>query len=55
MRITITLADADGGTDLTALHEGLPGGVSEADNELGWREALENLARLVEGDPSTSR
>ena len=50
MTITITLAGADGGTDLVALHEGLPSGVSAADNETGWREALARLAALVEGE-----
>jgi uncharacterized protein YndB with AHSA1/START domain len=49
MMITITLSDADGGTDLVGLHEGLPPGVSTADNEAGWRSALERLAALVEG------
>jgi len=48
MTITITLADADGGTDLFAVHEGLPRGVSPADNETGWRMALAKLAALVE-------
>jgi pantothenate kinase/uncharacterized protein YndB with AHSA1/START domain len=48
MRSTITLADADGGTRLTAVHEGLPPGVPPADNETGWNEALDRLARLVE-------
>ena len=48
MRITITLADADGGTDLLAVHDGLPPGVSPADNETGWRMALAKLAALVE-------
>jgi uncharacterized protein YndB with AHSA1/START domain len=48
MTITITLADADGGTDLHAVHAGLPSGLSTADNELGWRLALANLAALVE-------
>jgi hypothetical protein len=42
------LADADGGTDLLALHDGLPPGVSPADNETGWRMALTKLAALVE-------
>jgi uncharacterized protein YndB with AHSA1/START domain len=46
--ITITLADADGGTDLFAVHDGLPSGVSIADNETGWRMALAKLAALVE-------
>jgi uncharacterized protein YndB with AHSA1/START domain len=49
MTITIALADADGGTDLVARHEGLPRGVSTADNEIGWTEALARLAALVEG------
>jgi len=48
MTITVTLADADGGTDLSAVHEGLPPGVRPEDNEAGWREALDRLAELVE-------
>jgi uncharacterized protein YndB with AHSA1/START domain len=48
MTITITLADADGGTDVLAVHDGLPRGVPTADNEVGWREALAKLAALVE-------
>jgi len=48
MTITTTLADADGGTVVTAVHEGLPSGVSTADNELGWRLSLAQLAALVE-------
>jgi uncharacterized protein YndB with AHSA1/START domain len=48
MRITITLADHDGDTELRAVHEGLPPGVSIADNETGWRMALAKLAALVE-------
>jgi uncharacterized protein YndB with AHSA1/START domain len=52
MRITITLADADGGTEVVGLHEGLPPGVSIADNELGWQSSLARLAALVEGAAS---
>jgi uncharacterized protein YndB with AHSA1/START domain len=49
MTITVTLTDAaDGGTDLTAVHEGLPSSVRPEDNELGWRESLGRLADLVE-------
>jgi uncharacterized protein YndB with AHSA1/START domain len=48
MTTTITLNDADGGTDLVATHEGLPPGISAAANELGWRMALAKLAKLVE-------
>ena len=49
MTITITLADAAGGTDMLAVHEGLPPGVPPADNEAGWRSSLAKLAALVEG------
>ncbi len=50
MTITITLADADGGTDVHAVHEEIPAGVSLADNEAGWSSALARLAALVEAD-----
>jgi hypothetical protein len=49
MTITITLVDADGGTDVLAAHDGLPCGLSAADHELGWRSSLAKLAALVEG------
>ncbi len=48
MTMTIMLADADGGTDLLAVHDGLPPGLSLADNETGWRMALAKLAAFVE-------
>jgi len=48
MTIAITLADADGGTEVVAVHDGLPSGVPPADNELGWQQSLERLAALVE-------
>jgi uncharacterized protein YndB with AHSA1/START domain len=51
MTIAITLRDAnDGGTDLIAVHDGVPPGVSVADNEAGWQSALARLAALVEPD-----
>ena len=51
MTSTITLTDAaDGGTDLVAVHDGLPPGVALADNETGWRMALAKLAALAEAD-----
>jgi uncharacterized protein YndB with AHSA1/START domain len=50
MTITITLVDAHGGTDLLAVHDGLPRGVSPADKKTGWRMALAKLAKLVEAD-----
>jgi uncharacterized protein YndB with AHSA1/START domain len=48
MTITITLTDADGGTNLHAVHDGLPAGLSSVDNETGWRSSLAKLAALVE-------
>jgi uncharacterized protein YndB with AHSA1/START domain len=48
MTMTTTLADADGGTDVLVAYEGLPRGLSVADNELGTRIALDNLAALLE-------
>lgn len=48
MTITIALADADGGTDVHAIHDGLPPGLTAADNEAGWRMSLAKLAALLE-------
>jgi uncharacterized protein YndB with AHSA1/START domain len=50
MTVTITLTDADGGTDVLGEHEGLPPGVSTTDNETGWRMALSKLAALCEAE-----
>jgi uncharacterized protein YndB with AHSA1/START domain len=56
MTMTTTLADADGGTRVTVLHEGIPSGVPAADNELGTRMALDSLAALLEpGDEPPRR
>ena len=46
--ITTTLADADGGTVVLVVHEGIPSSVSTTDNETGTRMSLANLATLVE-------
>jgi uncharacterized protein YndB with AHSA1/START domain len=48
MRMTTTLTEADGGTDVLVVHEQVPDSVPPADNETGTRMALDNLARLVE-------
>jgi uncharacterized protein YndB with AHSA1/START domain len=48
MTITIVLADVEGGTEITAVHDQVPPGVPPADNELGWRLSLAKLAALVE-------
>ena len=54
MTITITLADAKRGTDLVAVHDGVPKGVSPADNETGWRMSLAKLAAMVEAEAQRS-
>jgi uncharacterized protein YndB with AHSA1/START domain len=48
MTMTTTLRDADGGTEVIIVHEGIPDSVPAADNETGTRMALEKLAELVE-------
>jgi uncharacterized protein YndB with AHSA1/START domain len=48
MTMTTTLVDAGAGTDVIVVHEGVPDAVPAADNELGTRMALDNLAALVE-------
>lgn len=53
MTITYALADAPGGgTDMVAIHEGLPPGLDPEQNELGWSMSIAKLAELVEGRPS---
>ncbi len=53
MTLTTTLEDADEGTEVVMLHEGVPDAVLAADNELGTQLALANLARIVERPAST--
>jgi uncharacterized protein YndB with AHSA1/START domain len=48
MTITMTLTDVDGGTEISAVHDRLPPGLSPADNEVGWQSSLAKLAALVE-------
>jgi uncharacterized protein YndB with AHSA1/START domain len=48
MTLTTTLTRADGGTDVVVVHEGIPDSVPAADNEMGTRMALANLAKFVE-------
>ncbi len=48
MTVTFTLAEADDGTDIFAVHDHVPPGVAPADNETGWRMALDKLAAFVE-------
>lgn len=48
MTVTFVLTEAGDGTDLLAVHDNVPPGVSPADNELGWNMSLDKLAALVE-------
>lgn len=48
MKMTWTLADADGGTQVTVLCEDIPKGVRLEDNELGSQQSLQKLAAFVE-------
>ncbi|MEU4812540.1 SRPBCC domain-containing protein [Nocardia fluminea] len=49
--VTFTLTDADGGTYLDTLHEGVPVGLSAADNERTWHQSLTKLTALAEREP----
>ena len=48
MMVAFTLSNAGGGTDVLGVHENLPPGLPPADNETGWRMALDKLAAFVE-------
>jgi len=47
MRLTVSLADVDGGTDVTILCQDIPIGIRPKDNELGCRESLQKLVALL--------
>lgn len=49
MTIVFALVDAEGGTNLVAVYERLPPGLSPANNEAGWQMSLSKLAALAEG------
>jgi uncharacterized protein YndB with AHSA1/START domain len=48
MRITVQLADVDGGTEVTYRCEDIPPGVRPEDNIAGCRSSLQRLAKLLE-------
>ena len=48
MRMIVSFADADGGTEITVLCEGIPEGIRPEDNEMGCKESLQKLAALIE-------
>ncbi|HEX4505032.1 MAG TPA: SRPBCC family protein [Alphaproteobacteria bacterium] len=47
MTLTTSLADIDGGTLVTMVHENLPAGIRPEDNELGTSMALSKLGALL--------
>ena len=51
MTITFTLTDKKGGTEILAVHDNLPPGLSTEDNETGWRTSLSKLTALLEAKP----
>ncbi len=48
MRMTVRLADVDGGTNASLLYENVPLGIRAEDNEVGSRQSLQKLAALLE-------
>jgi len=48
MKITWSLADTKGGTEVTVLFENVPAGISLEDNETGSRQSLRKLAAFIE-------
>jgi uncharacterized protein YndB with AHSA1/START domain len=54
MTVTFKLTEDGRGTDVLAVHDNVPPGVAPADNEAGWREALDKLAALVEAEHAGS-
>jgi uncharacterized protein YndB with AHSA1/START domain len=48
MRMTVMLADVDGGTEVSLLYENVPMGIRPEDNVAGSRQSLQKLATFVE-------
>lgn len=48
IEVTVTLKPVSCGTELHIVQDGLPDGLPVEACYLGWRQSLENLARLVE-------
>src|SRR5262245_29122996 len=48
MTMTTTLRDADGGTDILIVHDGVPDKIPPTDNETGMTMALAKLVEFVE-------
>ncbi|HVL88367.1 MAG TPA: SRPBCC family protein [Candidatus Thermoplasmatota archaeon] len=50
MKVTITFARVAGGTEVTIVQENLPPGPASEGAPEGWKQSIENLARLVEAE-----
>lgn len=51
-RVTVTLAEEDGGTRLTLRHENLPSPQLREGHDVAWKTYLQRLAvRAAGGDP----
>jgi uncharacterized protein YndB with AHSA1/START domain len=48
MTMTVTLADAAGGTEVSLQYDNVPTGIRPEDNEAGSRSSLQKLAALLE-------
>ena len=48
IRVTVTLWDVPGGTEISIVQTGLPKAIPIEGATTGWGQSLENLARLVE-------
>ncbi len=48
MRMTVMLADVEGGTEVSLLYENVPVGIRPEDNEAGSYSSLQKLAALLE-------
>ena len=47
MRMIVSFADVDGGTEVAVLWEYIPEGIRPEDNEMGCKESLQKLARSL--------
>ena len=48
MRMIVSFADVDGGTEVAVLWEDIPETIRSEDNEMGCKESLQKLAALIE-------
>ena len=54
-RFVKLVPDEEGGTEILAVHDRLPPGLSPADNEAGWRSSPAKLSQLVDSSAGRQR